>query len=861
MRALVAGWFSFEDGHATAGDLLTRDVVCEWLEEAGIPYDIAAAPPFTGGLDWRTADPQAFTHVVFVCGPFGRDEHEQEFLNRFDQCRLIGMNLSMKLPLDDWNPFDLLIERDSSHRAHPDISFLSRKPHVPVIGLCLVEHYEGAPVEEANAAIHRLLESNEAAVIPIDTRLDTNQTGLRTPAEVESLLARMDAVVTTRLHGTALSLKNGVPVLAIDPEVGGWKIRRLAELVGWKVIFNVDDLDEKALQKALDFCLTDEARALARACGDRASQMVREVKREFIAEVTSGASLEEAFQNRLARVRLGQKSREEIAALPLVSVVIPCYNQARFLGEAIESVLSQAYPRIEVIVVDDGSTDHTAETAARYPAVRYIHQENQGLGAARNAGLRESHGEILVFLDSDDRLLPEAVERGVHYLSNAPGSAFVSGRYRYIKEDGTVLREYSQNPAETDPYASFLRGNYIGMHATVAYRREALEAVGGFNPSLPACEDYDLYLRIARRYPVTVHHDLIADYRLHDLNMSRDPGLMLKTVLAVMKSNWDDVRANETYREAYRAGVTSWREYYSGKFFDQLTRQWSAGQMRQALSTMGQWLRLAPYQFAGYTFWSMVGSAARVIKRILSPAANRGLAKRLGTSPIPAKGGVKFGDLRRLTPVSREFGFERGTPIDRYYIEAFLARHANDIQGHVLEVGDDTYMRRFGGGRVTKKDILHVAEGSPAATIVADLARANHIPSNRFDCIILTQTLHLIFNVQAAVETLCRILKPGGVLLATFPGISQISVDEWADSWYWSFTIHSAHRLFQNTFPAENLEIQSYGNVLAATAFLQGLAAEELDRAELDYCDSHYQTLIAVRAVKPERMQKWFYRF
>ncbi|NOH01800.1 MAG: glycosyltransferase [Chloroflexi bacterium] len=856
MRALVAGWFSFEDGHATAGDLLTRDLVCEWLVEAGMPYDVAAAPPFTGGLDWRTADPQAFTHVVFVCGPFGRDEHEQEFLKRFNECRLIGMNLSMKLPLDEWNPFDFLIERNSSRIVHPDISFLSRQPHVPVIGLCLVEHYEGAPVEEANVAIQRLLESNEVAVVPIDTRLDTNQTGLRTPAEVESLLARMDVVVTTRLHGTALSLKNGVPVLAIDPEVGGWKIRRLAELVGWHVTFNVDDLDEKALQKALDFCLTDEARALARACGERASQMVQEVKREFIAEVTSGASLEEAFQTRLAQARSGKRSKEEIAALPLVSVVIPCYNQARFLGEAIGSVLSQAYPRIEVIVVDDGSTDHTAEEAARYPEVRYIRQENQGLGAARNAGLRESHGEILVFLDSDDRLLPEAVERGVHHLSNAPGSAFVSGRYRYIKEDGAILREYSQKPAETDPYASFLRGNYIGMHATVAYRREVLEAVGGFNPSLPACEDYDLYLRIARKYPVSVHQDLIADYRLHSQNMSRDPGLMLKTVLAVMKSNWDDVRANETYREAYWAGVRSWREYYSEKFFGQLTQQWSAGQMRQVLSTMGQWFRHAPYQFAGYTFWSVVGFARRIVKRILTlPARYIPAGARTG-SRIPAKGKVQFGDFRRLMPISREFGFERGTPVDRYYIETFLARHASDIQGHVLEVGDDTYTRRFGGGRVTKKDILHAHGGNPAATIVADLARANHIPSNLFDCIILTQTLHLVYNVPAAIETLCRILKPGGVLLATFPGISQLSIDEWADSWYWSFTVHSAHRLFQQAFPAKNLEIRSYGNVLAATAFLQGLAAEELDRAELDHCDSHYQTLIAVRAVKPERMQK-----
>ena len=190
-------------------------------------------------------------------------------------------------------------------------------------------------------------------------------------------------------------------------------------------------------------------------------------------------------------------------------------------------------------------------------------------------------------------------------------------------------------------------------------------------------------------------------------------------------------------------------------------------------------------------------------------------------------------------------------PIDRYYVESFLARHADDIRGHVLEVGDDSYMCRFGGDRVLNKDILHVAEGNPTATIVADLAHADHIPSNRFDCIILTQTLHLVYNVDAALQTLHRILKPGGVLLATFPGISQISIDEWSESWYWAFTLHSAHRMFEKVFHADHVKIRSQGNVLAATAFLQGLAVDELDQKELDHSDPHYQTLLTVRAVKP----------
>jgi len=212
---------------------------------------------------------------------------------------------------------------------------------------------------------------------------------------------------------------------------------------------------------------------------------------------------------------------------------------------------------------------------------------------------------------------------------------------------------------------------------------------------------------------------------------------------------------------------------------------------------------------------------------------------------------VRWGTLRRLTPVSRVFGFDRGLCIDRYYIENFLAHHADDIQGRVLEIGDDAYTRKFGGERVTRSDVLHVAEGNPKATIVADLTCADQIPSDTFDCIILTQTLQLIYDMRAAIRHLHRILKPGGVLLATFPGISQISrydMDRWGD--YWRFTDASTRRLFAEVFGPDNVTIQTYGNVLVACAFLHGLAANELSASELDFADPEYQVVITVRATK-----------
>ncbi len=213
---------------------------------------------------------------------------------------------------------------------------------------------------------------------------------------------------------------------------------------------------------------------------------------------------------------------------------------------------------------------------------------------------------------------------------------------------------------------------------------------------------------------------------------------------------------------------------------------------------------------------------------------------------------INLGDLRRVTPVSRWFGFDRGRPVDRYYIERFLSAHAEDIRGRVLEFADDSYTREFGGDRVTRGDVIHPKEGNPRATIVADLCRAEQIPADTFDCIICTQTLMYIFEVAKAIRTLYRILKPSGVLLVTFPGISQLSredMDEWGE--HWRFTTLSAGRLFREVFPAANVETKAHGNVLAAISFLHGLVVEDLDEEELDYSDPDYEVLITVRAVKP----------
>lgn len=219
-----------------------------------------------------------------------------------------------------------------------------------------------------------------------------------------------------------------------------------------------------------------------------------------------------------------------------------------------------------------------------------------------------------------------------------------------------------------------------------------------------------------------------------------------------------------------------------------------------------------------------------------------------GQQPV---GGVNLGDLRRLTPISRAFGTDRGLAIDRYYIERFLDSHRADIRGRVLEIGENTYTRRFGGEQVTSSDILHVHDRNPRATIVGDLANAPHITDASFDCIILTQTLQYVFDLQAAMRTLERILAPRGVLLMTVPGISPVAVhSEWGKTWYWAFTRLAVERLLREHMRAEQVDLEVHGNVLASTGLLYGLASEDLTAAELDAVDPDYQLVIVVRAVK-----------
>jgi hypothetical protein len=239
-----------------------------------------------------------------------------------------------------------------------------------------------------------------------------------------------------------------------------------------------------------------------------------------------------------------------------------------------------------------------------------------------------------------------------------------------------------------------------------------------------------------------------------------------------------------------------------------------------------------------------VNGLKELAKRSLPPSAVATLRRLRAhvTSPF---------DLRRRREPLGTY-YERGLPIDRYYIENFLERHRPDIRGRVLEVGDPAYTLSFGGDRVTRSEILHVASGNPQATIVGNLETGENIPVEAFDCFIATQVYPFLYDVRAAIGWSRAALAPGGVLLATLPSISQISrydMEHFGD--FWRFTDASARRLFAEAFGSENVEVETFGNVLSACAFLYGLGADELTQAELDDVDRDYPVTVTVRAVKP----------
>lgn len=528
---------------------------------------------------------------------------------------------------------------------------------------------------------------------------------------------------------------------------------------------------------------------------------------------------------------------------PLVSIVMIFLDEEKFIEEAIQSVFTQTYENWELILVDDGSTDRSSQIARDYArqhpgrvrCLEHIGRRNRGMSVSRNLGLRDARGKYVTFLDADDVWLSRKLQQQVDILESHSEAGFVCGRaqwwYGWTGKPEDIQRDFLQQldvPLNTVVKAPellilFLQ-NVWASPCDVLARREIVEAVGGYEESFRGMfEDQVFHAKLCLRSDAFVSSECWYRYRQHPdaCTAAHRGGEYRSTRLTFL--NW-------------------MKEYLS----DQSARNLEVWKVLHR--------QLWPYRHPLlYRLRRLAGLVKRSILRALpAPVATWLKALRLGLAYNPPTGWVRFGSLRRLTPISRNFGADRGKPIDRYYIQNFLARHAKDIGGRVLEIGDAYYTHQFGDDRVTQSDVLNLIEGNPNSTIVGDLANAPHIPSDAFDCVIVTQTLQYIYDVRAALRTLHRILKPGGVALVTFPGICNIGNDTWDENWCWTFSSQSARRLFGEIFSPAQVQVEAHGNVLVATAFLHGLAAEELRQTELDSRDPQYEVLITVRAVKHE---------
>ena len=496
-----------------------------------------------------------------------------------------------------------------------------------------------------------------------------------------------------------------------------------------------------------------------------------------------------------------------------VAVVMTCYNLGRTLDEAIESVRRQTRPAAEMVVVDDGSDDaltHHVVDRLITEGVCIVRTANQGVAAARNLGVRLTSSPYVTLLDADDVLHPDYIARLAAVLDSRSEIDFVTCALEAFGE-----ADYVWAPPPIGWVDALVSG---GPHVSSMFRRALWERVRGFDPSLPGYEDTEFWLRaLEGGSRGETLPDALVRYRVRAGSRYRraiQPPRYVDTMEAIYRKRPDRIaaagrvllRAKDQFIEAQRA-------HQRGLHAKQ-------GELEAAIAEV-----------------------RHEIERARTALTDAGI--------LP----IDWGDLRRVTPVSPVWGLDRGKPLDRIYIERFLHRHRHDIRGAILEVGDAGYSRAFGETRVTSHDVVDIDARNPSATIVADLACADGIPPGSFDCFIMTQTLHLIYDIHAVLSHAYRVLKPGGVLLCTLPSVSRISHDdrglEGGD--FWRFTEAAARAAVSHHFPPAAVEVTTHGNLKTSAAFLHGLTESDLPDGALEESDPWHPLICCVRAVKPRR--------
>jgi glycosyltransferase involved in cell wall biosynthesis len=261
------------------------------------------------------------------------------------------------------------------------------------------------------------------------------------------------------------------------------------------------------------------------------------------------------------------------------------------VAEAIESVLAQTHCETEIVVVDDGSPDPTSEVASRYPSVRYVRQENQGLAGARNRGFKHSTGKFLVFLDADDHLTPNAIESHLSCFAQHPEAGFVVGDIDHMAWDGSYAGAPRWPLLDSNQYKELLRVNHVANTIAVMFRREVLEKLGGFKPDCSPAEDYELLLRAARLFPSCHHRTVVAQYRRYPATLSRKGTLMLPAMNHVMRLQRGGIRDNPDLLSAWQEGDAYWKDHFGAAAVKELFAYLRSGQLGRAAKACAALLR------------------------------------------------------------------------------------------------------------------------------------------------------------------------------------------------------------------------------------------------------------------------------
>ena len=494
------------------------------------------------------------------------------------------------------------------------------------------------------------------------------------------------------------------------------------------------------------------------------------------------------------------------------TVVVACTRGGRALSATLAALHAQTEPELDVVLVESAGQPErpphvTAALRAFWP-VRLVAARLEPRAAAWNAALEGARGRYAMCLEEGDRPAAAAIAAACDALD---GDARLTLAAVWTRATFTARLEA--------PPACTLTTALAGPDAippVSVFRRQAWAAAGKFDETLPTLEDWDLWLRLLRDGAGVVVDAAIVE--TSGARQAVDAARRAAAVRTVLSRHESAVRA--------QALDVLWEQ--ECRFIATLVRHKHLVQRRNAA-------------VAGLE------------------AADREIGGLEATIRNAGREATDWGELRRTNPISRDWGFDRGAPVDRWYIERFVARHADDVAGVVLEVKEGDLTARVGGGAVDRCDVVDIDPDNPKATIFADLRAAPGIADATYDCIILTQTLHLIDDMPAALRECARLLKPGGVLLATLPCLSRVSVEYGADGDFWRVTPASARKLFGEMFPPDAVDVRGRGNVLAGVAFSYGLAAHELTDEELAADDPSFPLLVTVRAVKtsgPERLPR-----